>query len=224
VFLAADRPVQEWLKPVAGQENVFRTDGVGRLLANPDSINDVTFQPFYKTHRRTYGVYFDLIPTSGLDEAIERYRQDEERRRIEANTLAFAQPGEMQAERDFNYQSSVEERPVEALEGRNGRAGPGWFSFDMSVEAGRPAKLRVTYHSGAMENAAFDIFAGDTRIGRQPATSAATGFFEAEYDIPAELTRDKESVTVRFQAAEGGRVAAIFGLRTVAVPQQQEQD
>ncbi len=62
VFVAADptrsgaagRPVTEWLKPVPDKPGQFRTDGVGR-----DS--DVDFVPFYRLHRRTYAVYWDLF-------------------------------------------------------------------------------------------------------------------------------------------------------------------
>jgi len=53
VFVAAERPVAEWLKPVSEKSGQFRTDGVGRE-------RDVDFVPFYRLHRRTYGVYWDL--------------------------------------------------------------------------------------------------------------------------------------------------------------------
>jgi DUF1680 family protein len=53
VFVAAERPVTEWLKPVPGKTGQFRTNGVGRE-------RDVDFVPFYRLHRRTYGVYWDL--------------------------------------------------------------------------------------------------------------------------------------------------------------------
>jgi DUF1680 family protein len=54
VFVAAERPVAEWLKPVPEKPGQFRTDGVGRE-------RDVDFVPFYRLHRRTYGVYWDLV-------------------------------------------------------------------------------------------------------------------------------------------------------------------
>jgi DUF1680 family protein len=53
VFVAAERPVAQWLKPVPGKPGQFRTEGVGRE-------RDVDFVPFYRLHRRTYGVYWDL--------------------------------------------------------------------------------------------------------------------------------------------------------------------
>jgi DUF1680 family protein len=60
VFVAADRPVTEWLKPIAGKPGQFRTDGVGRE-------SDVDFMPFYRLHRRTYGVYWDLFTPAEWD-------------------------------------------------------------------------------------------------------------------------------------------------------------
>src|SRR6185436_8602878 len=53
-LVAAERPPAEWLKPVAGKPGNFRSENVGR-----DS--DVELVPFYRLHRRTYSVYFDLF-------------------------------------------------------------------------------------------------------------------------------------------------------------------
>jgi DUF1680 family protein len=54
VLVAAERPVADWLKPVPDKPGHFRTDGVGRE-------RDVDFVPFYRLHRRTYAVYWDLF-------------------------------------------------------------------------------------------------------------------------------------------------------------------
>jgi DUF1680 family protein len=219
VFVAAERPLQEWLQPVEGQTNVFRTAGVGRLPANAQTAPDITFAPFYQTHRKTYGVYWDIlsqdewVTVAGTVTAAEMLRQ------LEAATVGFVQPGQMQPERDSNYQSSIAERAVEELEGRNGRAGAGWFSFDLPVEADRPLKLLVTYHANAKEGAEFDILVDGTRVGQQP--TAGDGFFDVEYAIGAEIVQGKEKVTVRFQAAEGGRIGTVFGVRIVRVNPQQ---
>ncbi len=66
VFVAAERPVAEWLKPVLGSPGRFRTDGVGRSTATntvgagSNNVSDVDFLPFYRLHRRTYAAYWDL--------------------------------------------------------------------------------------------------------------------------------------------------------------------
>jgi len=57
VFVAAERPVADWLKPAANIPGCFRTDGVGQP-------SDVDFVPFYRLHRRTYAIYWDLLTES----------------------------------------------------------------------------------------------------------------------------------------------------------------
>ncbi len=116
VFVAADRPVADWLQPVADRPNCFRSDGVGQ-------DRDVDFVPFYRLHRRLYGVYWDLFtPQEWEQRAAEIAAEREKQRRLEAATVGFVQPGEMQAERDANMQGENTE-PVRVM-GRPGRRGP----------------------------------------------------------------------------------------------------
>jgi len=62
VFVAAEQPVAQWVKPVAGKPGQFRTDGVVRMPGASGAANDVELVPFYRLHRRTYAVYWDLFP------------------------------------------------------------------------------------------------------------------------------------------------------------------
>ena len=115
VFVAAERPVADWLKPVPGQPGCFRTEGVGR-------DRDVDFVPFYRLHRRTYGIYWDLFTPPEWDKrAAEIAAEREKQRKLEAATVGYVQPGEMQAERDANMQGESTE-PVRVM-GRPGRRG-----------------------------------------------------------------------------------------------------
>ena len=40
-------------------------------------------------------------------------------------------------------------------------------------------------------------------------------FFDVEYAIPADLVKDKQRVTVRFEATQGNEVGCVFGLRMI---------
>ena len=40
-------------------------------------------------------------------------------------------------------------------------------------------------------------------------------FFDVEYPLPLDLIKDKQKITVRFQAKEGAAIPGIFGIRTV---------
>jgi hypothetical protein len=54
VFVGAERPVTDWLKPQPDKPGCFRTQGVGK-------DREVDFVPFYRLHRRTYSIYWDLF-------------------------------------------------------------------------------------------------------------------------------------------------------------------
>ena len=103
VFVAADRPVDQWVKPVPGSSGSFRITGVGRDSFGEDREVEADLVPFYRLHRRIYAVYFDLFTPPEWERKKEEYAAVQERqRRLEQATVAYAQPGEMQPERDFS--------------------------------------------------------------------------------------------------------------------------
>lgn len=221
VLVAAGRPVSEWVVPTGTRPGDFRAVNVARVPAatGEGTTEDLSLAPFYRTHRRRYSVYFDVLTPEqyqarGAAIAAERERV----RKLEAATVAFVQPGEMQPERDFNYQSEPLERPVLRQAGRANRAGAGWFSFDLPVEGSMDTAIVVTYLNELglpPANGDFQILVDGTPIGRFEPNTNATGFYDAEYAVPATLVRGKSKVTVRFQATGNGRIAPVFGVRTI---------
>jgi DUF1680 family protein len=213
VFVAADQPLADWLKPVPGQPAVFRTDGVGR----PE---DVTFKPFYQLPERTYGIYWDLFtPAEWAKKSAALAAEREHQRQLEQATVAFVQPGEMQSERDYNEQG--EQSQPDRVLGRAARRGQGWFSFDLAVDPAHPMTLVVTYYSGETRRRTFDILVDGQRVGGQTVERGAAEphFFDTEYPIPAALVQGKQKVTVRFQATNGNEIAAVFGIRMIRADQ-----
>src|SRR5262249_37150679 len=132
---------EQWIKPVADKPGHFRTDGAGQPA-------EVEFEPFYQLHRRVYAVYWDTFSQAGWQAKQAEYAAEQERlHKLEAATVAYAQPGEMQPERDSNYQGP-DDADVERVLGRAGRSGRSWFSFELPVEPSHPMTLVVTYYSG----------------------------------------------------------------------------
>jgi len=211
VFVAAEQPVAQWLKPVPDKLGQFRTDGVGRE-------KDVDFIPFYRLHRRTYGVYWDLFTQPEWEKKKAEYAAEQERqRKLELATVAYAQPGEMQPERNYNYQGADDAR-VTRVEGRPGRRAGSWFSFDLPVEPSHSMALVVTYYSAERRRgtARFEILIDGERIAEQEvARSSPDRFFDVEYAIGANIVEGKKKVNVRFQAIEGNSVASVFGIRMI---------
>jgi hypothetical protein len=216
VFVAADKPVADWLKPVEGRPGHFRTAGVGR-------DEDVEFSPFYRLHRRTYGVYWDLFTAEEWEVKRAEYAAEQERlRKLESATVAYAQPGEMQPERDYNFRSAGDARPTR-VDGRPGRWARTWFSFDMPVDPDHPMAVVVTYYSGEPSRrlAAFDILADGQRIGKQEAVySQPARFYDAEYAIGANLVQGKKKVTIKFQAQQDRSVPGVYGIRMIRADAQ----
>lgn len=211
VLIAAERPIADWLKPLPGKSGAFRTEGVGR-------DRDVELVPFYRLHHRTYGVYWNLLtPQEWEKERAEQVAAQEKQRKLEAATVAYAQPGEMQPERDFNFQGE-DSSPVRVME-RPARRGSTWFSFDLPVESDHPMTLVVTYSTDEPATRTFELLVDGKRIGQQTvdrrSPEQVVRFFDVEYPIPADLLQGKQKVTVRFQATQGNEIAAVFGLRTI---------
>ena len=88
-----------WLKPVAGKPGTFRTAGAGLK-------QEIDFVPFYQLPRRRYAIYWDMYTpaewTKKRDPNIAPAKAKQ--KKLEAATIGFAQPGQMQAERDTNQQ------------------------------------------------------------------------------------------------------------------------
>ena len=212
VFVPDGKPVAEWLKPVEGKPGNFKTaDGVGQ----PEAIE---MMPFYRLHRRLYGIYWDVFSASDWAERSAEFAAEEQRQlRLEQATVGFAQPGEMQPERNFNFQSDENTSPIRVDE-RPGRRSSGWFSFDMPVDPEHPMTLIVTYYSSERSRTArqFKILADAELIADETIeNSQPRRFFDVEYKIKPELVKDKEKVTIRFEAEEDANIASVFGLRMV---------
>ena len=211
VLVASAQPVTSWLKPVAGKPGAFRTTGVGLK-------QDVDFLPLYELARRRYAVYWDVYsPAEWATREAEFRSREEKQKKLEAATVGFAQPGQMQAERDTNQQGDGSS-PVQ-VEGHYGRSATKWFSFDLPVEGGHPLALIVTYSNENRGPSACDVLVDGKKIGEQTGPRRSpeqeTRFFDVEYKIPADWVADKKKVTVRFEASNGRSTPSVFGIRIV---------
>jgi hypothetical protein len=176
------------------------------------------FVPFYRLPKRRYGIYWDMFTPDEWKKKADAYAAEQaKQKKLEEGTVAFAQPGQMQTERDFNQQGE-ETSPVQAL-GRFGRNGKKWFSFDLPVDPSRSMILVVTYGNDERQKRTFDILVEGKKVGemtierRTPEQDIR--FFDVEYPIPSDLIAGKQKVTVRFQATSGNEIAGVFGIRMI---------
>jgi hypothetical protein len=218
VFVAAEKPVGNWVEPVPEKPGHFRVTGVGRDSLGADLEVEANLLPFYRLHRRAYAVYFDLFTPDEWEVKKAEYIAEQERLlKLEKATVAYVQPGQMQPERDFNYRGSEETR-VTRVQGRPGRRGGTWFSFDLPVEPDYPMALVVTYHSDdrSRRPISFDILVEGQRLRHQELQrSLPPRFFDVLYPVDSRIIQGKTKVTVRFETTEGNTIASVFGIRMI---------
>jgi DUF1680 family protein len=205
----------DWLQTVDEKSGKFRSTGQDF----DGTVRVVDLVPFYRLHRREYALYWDTYTAEGWKrKMIERATEQVQQRKLEAATVSFAQPGDVQQEKNFNQQG--EETTPDKMMGKNGRRAKKWFSLDLPIHSTRPLVLVATYHSEERGKRTFEILIDGKRVGEQtiersPNGSALGHFFDAEYKVPAELVKEKQKVTVRFAATGTGEVAAVYGVRVI---------
>ena len=216
-LVTANRSPTDWIKPVEGQSLTFQTVDVGKP-------RDVTLYPFYRMHRKRYSVYWDLFTQEQwAGREMEVKAEVERARRLEAITIDFVQPGETQSERDHKMQgekSSAGEH--ESRKWRHASDG-GWFSLDLRVLPDKPVSLICTYWGGEVGARTFDILVDGVKVATQSLQDNKPGeFFDVSYQLPEELTKNKDKITVRFQAHPGNTAGGLYGLRAIrgSVPQR----
>ena len=92
--------------------------------------------------------------------------------------------------------------------------GGGWFSYQLAVKPEVRQTVHVNYWGEEQGTRRFDILVDGQKIGNQVLLRNEPGkFFDVEYPIPADLTRGKAKVTVRFQAEPRATAGGIFDLR-----------
>jgi len=216
-LVASEKPVTEWLQPVPDSVGGFRTATVGRSADG--QTKDVEFVPFYRLHRRTYAVYWDLYTPDGFTRKTEELAAEKSKlQKLEAATVSFLQPGDAEREKPFNQQG--EETAPDRAMGRMGRRAKKWFSFDLPVDATRPMALVVTYGTEERAKRSFEVFVDGQRVGegtveRYPPGGPSGRVYDIDYKLPAELVKDKKKLTVKFQSSGGNETATVYGIRII---------
>lgn len=96
---------------------------------------------------------------------------------------------------------------------RDARGG-GWFSYELKLSGMQPDLLVCTYWGSDGGGREFDLLIDGTKIATERLENSRPGvFYDRAYLIPAELTKGKERVTVRFQAHPGRIAGGVFGCR-----------
>ncbi len=211
ILLTEEKNPANWLSPIEDNHNYFT---VSSEVARPRSFE---LKPFYKTHDRRYSVYWDLFNEERWNQHQLEYQAELKRiKELEAKTIDFFQPGEMQEERNHNFEGEK----IRVMDFRHQKARVadrgGWFSFELNVNPGKKAALVIHYWGGFTGSKTFDILINGQKIATENISGKKDGeFIDIEYSIPEEITYDRDKIKVRFQPHVGSRGGPIFGARTI---------
>jgi DUF1680 family protein len=213
VLVSESQDLMPRVKPVANRALTFATEKVGQ----PE---DVTLKPFYQTYANRYSVYWEVMKEiAWASRKSEQAAERQARKELEARTVDWFQPGEMQPERDHNMQG---ERTVPGdFNGHKFRHAMdgGWFSFEMKTDPARTNELICTWWGSEIGPRTFDIIVDGRKIATQVLLNNKPGqFWDAAYAIPPSLAANNQKVTVKFAAHPGNFAGGLFGCRIVRAP------
>jgi uncharacterized protein len=125
------------------------------------------------------------------------------------------QPGEMQPERNHDFKGE-KTSPGSYKERANRESRGGWFSYTLKIKPDVVVALVVDYWGGFPGAKTFDILVDNNLVATENISGKKEGgFLSIQYDIPQEIYRGKQRVTVKFQAHQGNMAGPVFGVRTI---------
>jgi len=177
--------------------------------------HDVSLRQFYEIVDQRYTVYWSRY---SRDEWTARKSElaaaDARHRSFADRTIDAVTVDDAESERVHGLQSGGSTDAY--FEGRRTReARDGWFSYDLKLVSGRPAAVVATYRGGEGRRRAFDVLVDGKKIATESLEYHPTEALDKEYELPLDLVRGKDHLTVKFQAEPQAIAGALIELRTV---------
>jgi hypothetical protein len=178
---------------------------------------DLVFAPFYQIKGEAYSVYFDILTESAWKQRVSAHQEEQRRlQELESRTIEFVEVGSQRATRTNNLKSENSfTGTLNERRWRDARDG-GFFEFEIKSDLDGPNQLMLTYWGSDGGNRTFDIMVDGTVVATQRLTADRQGeFFDVVHELPLDLTKGKERLTVRIQAKPGSMAGGVFGVRNV---------
>jgi len=206
VFVVDSSDVRDWIEPVENQPLTFKTTGQDR---------DITLVPYPKLFGERYAVYWRVY-RRGSEEHRRALAEQEAQAKRRARRVDEVAIGERESEREHRLQGERTGSGSHLAHNWRHATDGAWFSYEMKALPDAPMVLWCRYWGDESGKRTFDVLVDDEKIATQTLLhNKPSEFFEAEYPIPPELTRGKQSITVRFQAEPGNFAGGVFGCETL---------
>lgn len=219
-------------KPEGIVETVDKSALIFKIPAEYNSSGeDITLMPFYGIHHQFYTVYWNT--EADKSQVFEKALNDITIDKVEPD----GQQDELGHGKETNTSESIHQGSFALRDGKThmyrdawGRVDPGsgelpYFSYNMRTVSGAKNYLYAAYrgsdapftNAGGTYTRDFEILVDDVKIAEQTINrNRENGVYYEFYEIPAELTANRESVKVKFRAKSATSCAGILELRTTS--------
>jgi DUF1680 family protein len=210
VFVTSETDPNKWLQMVDKSQLGFRT-------ANIAQPADVKLIPFNQTKNEYYSVYWDVFSPDAW--VVQQKAYDEARkkaRELEARTTDILRVGEMQPERDHNFTGEkIINGEDHQRKWRSTNEG-GFITFDMKTDANEKNTLINTYWGMDNRGRVFDILIDNVKLTNEDLNKyKESRFYDISYEIPIELTKGKNKVSIKLLPKQGNSAGPVYGIRMV---------
>lgn len=205
ILITGGKPVNEWLKPVAGQALVFRTAGVGK----PE---DVTLLPFYKIYNQHQIVYWDFLDEAAWQKRLQEHqaKAEAEKAMKERMTDEFL-PGDTASESAHHFKSEASESGLFNDRLYRNAHNEGWFEVHVKVDPSSPMEMLCTTWGGDGKPN-FEVYVDGKILSKECPNAVPGRFMNNIWALPESITRGKSILTLRFQAPKNGWMNGVYDL------------
>lgn len=190
--------IKNWLKNI--NENFVKEEGTLNFTLKGTN-QELVFSPHYKQHENRYGIYFTLADKN------TKIKENEADKYIVIDSLPVAND-----QYEFSHNLKAYNSNTGNFKGlmfRDATPG-GQFSYEMAVDNTITNYLAVKYYSGDVGRS-FKILVDDELLAEVTLEDQnPNGFYDVYYEIPQELTNNKEKITVTFKATPESFAGGIF--------------
>src|SRR5690625_4258108 len=207
----------KWIKQTGSSPLTFETEAI----AQPGN-QKISLVPFYDLHHERYTMYWNIM--NEKDYANFKDEEQEALKRRREITVDEVHPNEQQPEVEHNMKTKNSNSGYLNVvqKGWRDSRDDGFFSYEMNVQQGKQMYLFVSYFGsdamlhidGKSYERHFEILIDETVIAEEKLNANDPGnLFEVCYEIPQNLTEDKEKVEVKFKSEKGKAAGGVYGVR-----------
>ena len=205
--------IAKQLKPVSGKPLHFT------LSTKMENAINGELQPFFEIHDSRYMMYWLALSEESYKGYLDGLaKAEQERQKLEEQTVDKVQPGEQQPETDHQMLTDQSytgnSNDVFFRDARDGH----FFSYLMKTDGRTDLSLRLKYWGvGEWKSHEFDIFIDDVLVKSVNNTGKyrISEFKYETYEIPADLLKGKKQVRVKFVAKPRKQIGEIYEVRLI---------